>query len=479
MAHEHTSNRRSFLKMTGIGLAALSFPVLVAAKTPDGFIELRATKTAHKIAGEQSAPSALWLYNGKSPGPEIRVTQGDTVRVRFINELDEPTSIHWHGIRIDNAMDGVSNLTQSPVMPGETFDYVFTVPDAGTFWYHAHNKSWEQVARGLYGPLIVEEPTPLFDRDHDITLMIDDWRLDEDGAIHLDSLGALRDWSHAGRLGNWLTVNGGSQPTFRLNRGEAYRLRLINAANARILQIDPSAIGAKLIGYDGFLFPQPRETKGEIIPVTPAQRVDLLLTADDTTMRKLNDVGDFALLEVSGRQALSMAVFEIAEGAGGDTQVPDLARAVNTIARPELAAARHEKLVMQGGAMGGMGSMMHRGRMMGMRDVRRTGQMWAFNGVANLADEPLFRANTGQTIILSTDNQTGWPHGIHLHGHHFQIIEHNGKAPAQIDWRDTFTIERDESVKIAFVADNPGKWLLHCHMLEHAAAGMNTWFEVT
>lgn len=90
----------------------------------------------------------------------------------------------------------------------------------------------------------------------------------------------------------------------------------------------------------------------------------------------------------------------------------------------------------------------------------------------------MFRAKKGQTVVLTTDNQTGWPHGIHLHGHHFQIIEHNGRRPEHIDWRDTFTIDRDETVKIAFVADNPGKWLLHCHMLEHAASGMNTWFEV-
>ncbi len=479
MAKLHPFNRRDFLKVAGAGLSVFTLPALVAAKTADGFIDLRATKTPQRLAGENYAASNLWLYNDQSPGPELRVKQGGIVRVRFTNELDEPTSIHWHGIRIVNSMDGVSGLTQEPVKPGEAFDYVFEVHDAGTFWYHAHNKSWEQVARGLYGSLIVEEPQPLVDREHDITLVIDDWRLGDDGTIDLASLGNLGDWSHAGRLGNWLTVNGKSQPTFKLVKGETYRLRLINAANARILQIDPSAFGAKVIGYDGFLFAEPRETQGEVLAVTSAQRVDLLLTPDDASVKMLNDVGDFALQEISSREALSIALFEVKERKS--TAAPSLKLTLhqNEIAEPDMGSAKAVSLNMAGGAMGRMGQMMYRGKKMKRGDFERTGQMWSFNGIANLGEEPLFRANKGETIVLTTDNQTGWPHGIHLHGHHFQVLELNGKPLKHRDWRDTFTIDRDETVKIAFVADNPGKWLLHCHMLEHAAAGMNTWFEVS
>jgi len=135
------------------------------------------------------------------------VRQGETVRVRLENDLPQPTTIHWHGIRIDNAMDGVAGLTQPAVEPGGSFDYAFKVPDAGTFWYHPHNLSWEQVARGLYGPLIVDEPDPP-EVDQDIALVFDDWRLDETGQIHEASFAAMMDWSHAGRLGNVLTING-------------------------------------------------------------------------------------------------------------------------------------------------------------------------------------------------------------------------------------------------------------------------------
>ena len=478
MADKHIIGRRDLLKMTGAGVASLTIPTLVLAKSPDDFIDLRASKVQKKFAGDDSAPSDLWLYNGTTPGPEIRVKRGETVRVRFTNELDEPTSIHWHGIRITNNMDGVSGLTQEPIKPGETFEYVFDVPDAGTFWYHAHNKSWEQVARGLYGPLIVEEEQPVFNHVHDITLVIDDWRLNDQGAFDAESLGFLGDWSHAGRLGGWLTVNGQSQPSIKLSRGEAYRLRLINASNARILFIDPNAIDAWIIAYDGFPLPQPRKSEQAYEPLLPAQRVDLLVVPKEKSEKRLNNEDDYALMAFAGREPMSIAIFNIVDGP--DDSVSSSPRLpMNEIERPHLASAKSVTLDMAGGAMGRMGQMMHNGTRMRSGDFERTGQFWSFNGTANIAEEPLFRATNGETVVVSTINNTGWPHGIHLHGHHFQIIEHNGQTPTHMDWRDTFTIDRDESVKIAFVADNPGKWLLHCHMLEHAAAGMNTWFEVT
>ncbi len=128
--------------------------------------------------------------------------------------------------------------------------------------------------------------------------------------------------------------------------------------------------------------------------------------------------------------------------------------------------------------MGRMGNAIYRGKERARGDFQRTKQVWTFNNIANLADKPLFRVKRGQTGVVQTDNQTGWLHGMHVHGHHFQIVARNGERLKEIHWRDTFIIERDEQIDIAFVADNPGKWLLHCHMLEHAAAGMQTWFEV-
>ena len=468
-------SRRSLLLGAGATAAAAGFSTLVLAQVASGQFELRAETTSHKLVNGDFAASDLWLYNGETPGPEIRVKQGETVRVRFTNNLPEPTSVHWHGIRIANSMDGVSGLTQEPVQPGESFDYEFTVPDAGTFWYHAHNKSWGQVARGLYGPLIVEEPVPTFDRDHDLTLVLDDWRLAQDGAFHEASMGAFMDWSHAGRLGNLMTANGQSAPRFSLNTGEAYRVRLINAANARIFEIDPAAMGAKLIGYDGFAFDKPRQPES-IVLISPAQRVDLLLHQKTAGTVSMVNVGDYELEGVSGAEVPPLVAFEFE--VKSSQQLPSPALFENSIAEPDYSNAVKIPLVMTGGAMGRLGDISFNGKPLSREAMMENKQVWAFNGVANMPEKPMFETTIGQTILVETINQTGWPHAMHVHGHHFRIISRNGKDVAHRDWRDTFFIDGNETVEIAFVADNPGKWMLHCHMLEHAAAGMRTWFQV-
>ena len=468
-------SRRSLLMGAGATAAAAGFPTLVLAQITSGQFELRAETTSHKLVEGDYAASDLWLYNGETPGPEIRVKQGETVRVRFVNNLPEPTSVHWHGIRIENSMDGVAGLTQDAVPPGGTFDYEFTVPDAGTFWYHAHNKSWNQVARGLYGPLIVEEPAPTFDRENDLTLVLDDWRLAENGTLHEASIGAFMDWSHAGRLGNLMTVNGQSAPRFSLNTGEAYRVRLINAANARIFQIDPAAMGAKLIGYDGFAFDKPRLPESTVL-LGPAQRVDLLLQQQETGSVSMVNVGDHELERMSGAEPLPLVVFDFKGEKTRQLPIPTLSP--NSIAEPDITNALKVPLVMTGGAMGRLGDISFNGQPLTRKAMMENQQVWAFNGVANMPESPLFETAIGQTVLVETINQTGWPHAMHVHGHHFRIISRNGKAVAHRDWRDTFFIDGNETVEIAFVADNPGKWMLHCHMLEHAAAGMRTWFKV-
>lgn len=464
-------NRRQLLAglSASAGMSVIPAPVLAAQ--PSGFRQLAARPADKVLYPETGKPSKLWLYDGLSPGPEIRVRRGERVKVRLANQLPDPTSIHWHGIRIDNAMDGVAGLTQAAVAPGNTFDYDFIAPDAGTYWYHAHNKSWDQVARGLYGPLIVEEDTPLFDRAHDLTLLIDDWRLDGDGVLDTASLGSLMDWSHAGRLGNWLTVNGTSLPDFTLEAGETYRLRLINACNARILEIMTGSQPFEVIALDGQPVSTPFSPEGDLLNLGPAQRADLLV-------RPMADT-PFDLQEVSGQSPFAFARFQVSDGT--DAAEPDEVRLPeNDLPVPDLTSALNIDLDMTGGAMGRMGPMVHNGEELTREKMRETGQVWAFNGIANRAEKPFFSVSKGQSVVLETTNNTAFPHAIHTHGHHFQILARNGATPSEGQhWRDTFLIAPQERVRIAFVADNPGKWLLHCHMLEHAAAGMNTWFEVT
>jgi FtsP/CotA-like multicopper oxidase with cupredoxin domain len=379
------------------GTAMIPGALFRTARAADGFFEITAGPGKVKLYSEDAAASDLWLYNDGLPGPEIRVRRGERVKVRLINALEEGTSIHWHGVRIDNAMDGVSGLTQEPVPPGGTFEYDFVAPDAGTYWYHAHNKSWNQVGRGLYGPLIIEEDEPVFDPDHDLMLIMDDWRLNDDGRLDTESFGALMDWAHGGRLGNWLTVNGKSNPSFALKAGEAYRIRLVNASNARVLELDADSIGGQVIGYDGQVLTAAEPTTSEALVIAPAQRIDLVVVPE--TGR------DLALVEASTSQRFTFAEFKVAGDGKGNPS--ELLPQANTLPEPDLENAKRVVLDMTGGAMGRMGPMRHNGRTMTRDDIRATGQVWAFNGVANLDEQPLFAAARGETMLLETRQQHG------------------------------------------------------------------------
>ncbi|TYC51694.1 multicopper oxidase family protein [Rhodobacterales bacterium] len=459
-------SRRGFLKAGMLGASAALLPRLSLAASGDGQFELTAAMGKARLYGADGGLSDLWLYNDSLPGPEIRVRRGERVQVRFTNNLEEATSVHWHGIRIDNAMDGVAGLTQPAVQPGESFDYDFVVPDAGTFWYHAHTMSWNQVPRGLAGSLIVEDDDRHFPPERDLTLFLSDWRLDEDGRLELTSFGAMHDFAHAGRLGNWLTINGKSMPEIPLQKERWHRLRLINASPARILDISPERFDARVIALDGQSFETPRDVSG-IIQLAPAQRMDLIVRPQKT--------GALPFEMMTGKP-FTFATFQVAEAVEED--IPLSLPPPNPLPEPDLDDAMVLPLVMAGGAMGGMTSMMHDGTQMSPRSLMEAGMVWGFNGIAGMEGNPMFSAEKGKTIVLESRNDTAFPHAIHLHGHHFKVLARNGKALDRQDWRDTYTSEPEETVRIAFVADNPGKWLIHCHMLGHAASGMMTWFEV-
>jgi len=459
-------NRRSFLKASMAGCAASLLPTFSLAKSNDGFLELTAQKGQARLYGQDGGLSELWLYDGRLPGPEIRVTRGDRVRVRFHNKLEVPTSVHWHGIRIDNAMDGVAGLTQPAVNPGESFEYDFVAPDAGTYWYHAHTMSWNQVPRGLAGPLIIEEIEPVFAPESDITLMLSDWRLTEDGVLETGSFGARHDFSHAGRLGNWLTVNGVSMPEIPLQTGRWHRIRLINASASRVLDLAPARFGAKVIALDGQSFDAPRDMDGTL-QLSPAQRMDLVMQP--------KKAGEIAFETMTGKP-FTFATFKVSDS--GEPDLPLKLPAANALPEPDLSSARTLPLNMAGGAMMGMRALMAQKSEAEIRRMMQEGLFWALNGKAGMDETPLFTATRGETIVIESRNDTSFAHAMHLHGHHFRVLERNGRALDHPDWRDTFTTTPNEKVKIAFVADNPGKWLIHCHMLGHAASGMMTWFEV-
>jgi FtsP/CotA-like multicopper oxidase with cupredoxin domain len=290
----------------------------------------------------------VWSYNGAVPGPEIRVRQGGRLRITVDNELDEETTVHWHGLRVPNAVDGVAHLTQRPIRPGETFVYEFEVPDAGTYWYHPHQRSFEQVRRGLYGPLIVEEREPI-EVDRDVTWVLDDWRLLSDAQIS-DDFGNFMDSSHNGWVGNTVTVNGRILESFPVRAGERLRLRLINAANARIFGLEFQDHRPMVIALDGQPVEAHEPSDGRVV-LGPAMRADFVVdmsgkpgkrfTVSDTFYRGL----EYRLLDL---------VYEDEPPLRRDPLDAPLRLAANTMPEPDLRAAERHGVAFGGGMMGGM-----------------------------------------------------------------------------------------------------------------------------
>ena len=264
-------SRRHFLASglgayLGVGTGNYGF-----AASPE-VIRLSATRTQASLGKNHSA--TVWGYNNSVPGPLIRVRQGDELAVILQNRLDEPTSLHWHGIRISNAMDGVPGLTQAAVRPGDDYEYRFVVPDAGTYWYHSHFNSPEQVGRGLAGMLVVEESEP-YAVDHELLLVVDDWRLDQEGEI-AGNFAAMHDISHGGRLGNIITFNGEINPDLSVEQGARLRLRILNVANSRVMQLGFSNHEVTVIALDGQPVSPFRAEDGRMT-LAPGQRADVVI----------------------------------------------------------------------------------------------------------------------------------------------------------------------------------------------------------
>ena len=419
------------------------------------------------LLGSGAPATPVWAYDGEVPGPEIRVRQGQTARIEVENRLPQETTIHWHGLRLPNAMDGVPDLTQAPIPPGGRFLYEFEAPDAGTFWYHPHVRSTEQQGRGLYGAFIVEEHDPP-SVDRDVTWVIDDWRLSEDGRIE-EPFDSLMDLSHAGRLGNLATLNGRDSSTFRVRSGERLRLRLINTANARVFALRFEGHRPVAIAFDGQPV-EPHELEDRRIVLPPAARADLLLDVEG------EPGAGFAVIDDYNRFAYKfLDIVYSAEEPRGSRPREIRALAANPIPEPDLSAARRHEAILAGGAMGSMRSAILDGKDLAIRELARRGKTWAINGIASHRTDmpPLFTLERNRTCVLSVRNDTAFPHPMHLHGYSFRVLSRNGRRTAHREWRDTVLVDPNETVEIAFVADNPGDWLFHCHVLEHMAAGMN------
>lgn len=399
-------------------------------------------------------------FNGQFPAPTIRVRQGERLRLRFENHLDEASTIHWHGIRIDNAMDGVPVLSQAPVQPGESFLYDFVCPDAGTFWYHPHINSVRQLGMGMVGVLIVEEREP--QPYHEVIVGLKDWRLRRDGSYL--PLSIPREAFRDGTLGTVNTVNGQQRPTLDIPAGQAIRLRVLNMDNTRVYRPRVDGAAARILALDGS--PVSPNRPFELTALGAGMRIDLGFVAPDPGQ-------EFVVYDQQGRFGVELCrLRSVATNAPPATALPSLP--ANPISRPQLDKAELLRFVFEWqGALSpvsGEGKTDHNFWLINRR-------AWTQHSHHNLP-EPLARLELGKTYIAELHNATPHQHPIHLHGLIFTVLSSDKRAIEPYE-SDTILLEKNERARIAFVADNPGKWMFHCHVIEHMKTGLMGYITVT
>ena len=390
---------------------------------------------------------SAWAYNGTVPGPELRVRQGDRVKVILINHLPAATSIHWHGINVPNEMDGVAGITQDAVAPGGFFVYEFIANEPGTYWYHSHQDTMNQVPRGLFGSLVVE-PNGSTPTVRDYTLMI-----------------------HTLPNSDAVAVNGSANLHLEANPGDTVRLRLIDAISAMdfgptgTVQM-PVLIGAPytVAALDGHDLNQPQPLGPERIPLGMGQRADLVFTMPSAGAVRLVGIRGISPFPWSSPTNASVTIGKGPVPAVSVSSLPtfDLTHYGVAATDPVLDATRFDvtrQIVLSGGVP------MFRN---GTFDVADT-----FNGQASPLIQPI-NVRLGDLVRLHIVNRSRTTHPIHIHGHIFSVLTKNGRkitgSPVHLD---AILVGPGDSWDVGFVADNPGIWMLHCHVLIHAAGGMS------
>ena len=464
------SDRHPTRRAVTAGLAAAAVGPTLSARGQDreGWVVLTAAPKRMKLHPEAAVEADLLAFNGEIPGPTLRVRLGDEVRVRLQNRTERPLSLHWHGVRIVNAMDGVAELTQPAVAPGQDYEYRFTPPDSGTFLVRPAviGRSSEACERGLSAILVVEErDPPKVDEEH--VFIVDDWRLESNGT--LAPFGEPLEAATGGRLGNWIAVGGRSAPrALDIAPGSRVRLRLVNACNARSMRLRFDDLKVYVIGVDG----QPTDTFEPLratLPFSPGGRYDLMLDLPAEAGAK----GAVTALLGPGVPLVTVTTAGAPASSRRPALPPIAALPPNKLLPPaiRLQNATRRDLAIAGGARRGPGD-----RPIYDGDPSR---IWTVNGAAGqVGAKPFASVKRGTPLVLAVNNTTPTVQPIHVHGHVFRLLHpfDDGWEPY---WLDTLQIPENRTVRIAFTADNPGKWLIASTVLERFDTGLWTWFEVT
>lgn len=457
MAQEHVHTKQSARVSVAAG-AAVGPPVFQNESSVPNVVMVSLTASRARLSLVPGAETEAYTYNGRVPGPTLEVREGDRVTVRFRNDLPEATTVHWHGLHLPFDADG---SPFHPVAPGEEYEYSFTVRPgtAGTYWYHPHpnHETGIQVARGLYGAVIVraaDDPLPALTEK---VLILSDNRFLPDGSLDIPDRHSPQgriDFEN-GREGEVLFVNGEVMPTMSIRSGEVQRWRVINASAGRYYRLALPGHTLLHVGNDGGLFERPVEVS-EIL-LASAERVELLV-------RGTGAPGSEAVLQAlpydryinqtrprdweRTRDLLKLRYAP--DAAVRETGIPKTLRHIPVLDTASVTATR--VMVLTQGMINGM-----------LMDMNRV-------DVSTSLDA---------TEIWQVENLVGLDHPFHLHGFQFQVLDRDGVPEPFRSWKDVVNVPKHQTVRFVVRYERyPGKWMFHCHILDHEDHGMMGILEV-
>ena len=433
--------------------AATGFPqpnVLVDLNEDPAIVEVRLVAEPGTLELLPGKSADVWTFRDGSvtdspasmPGPMLEATIGDRVIVHFENRLPVDTTIHWHGLRVPNASDGTP-IAQMIVAPGGTYDYTFTAVDAGLFWYHPHVAGDVQIERGLYAPIRIRggvEPDVAADR----VIVLDDVKMQASGQLSIttDNLDVM-----LGRQGNVLLVNGKTLPTLDTLAGSRERWRIVNVANGRYFNLDLPGQRFLVIGWDGGMLSEPYEA--ETLLVAPGERYDVLVEPSRSAAlrnvyydrgHEIPDVGPVDLVAITVRgEGPAPAALPTVWGS-----VPVIPIDANTPRRRFVLDEKESGLAEP---------------------------TFSINGETYPSSTPTV-GSVGEVAIWEIENATEMDHPFHLHGMSFQVLDETGLVVPRLGWKDTVNVPRKKIVRFAVRYEAAGRWMYHCHILEHAERGM-------
>jgi FtsP/CotA-like multicopper oxidase with cupredoxin domain len=392
-----------------------------------------------------------WTYNGSLPGPLIKARVGDRLVVHFKNELEQPTTVHWHGVRVPIEMDGVPEISQPDVKKGESFTYDFVLRDAGLYWYHPHVMSAAQVGFGLYGALLVEDPTDTVGVGDQLTLVLSDIGFDAKGRLDPADSGGSAGMVF-GREGDYVLANGRRRPVLHARPGAPQRWRIVNAAKSRFFFLDLDGQPFTVIGADGGI--QEKTETTEILLVTPGERVDVIVypkgkAGTPLPLRAMLYNRGYGSVEY--RAVEEVLTIEFTKEAPVNAPPVKVER---TMPLPSADGATRVNVVLT------------------LPPMKNNTSEFQVNGTPFWKAEP-FRSKLGEKQLWIVKNESDWDHPFHLHGFFFHVLDDRDQPVRPLALKDTVNVPMKSTVRLLVTFDErPGQWMFHCHILDHADGGL-------